>query len=82
MYDLAKVSSNEPRESAFQKKSGKKTQIPENKKAVTVRRTETTEVDCIWAVVTTAKNPNLRLINTSLRQHQWSQAGPLHLLCK
>lgn len=54
------MSSNEPRESAFQKKSGKKTQIPENKKAVTVRRTETTEVDCIWAVVTTAKNPNLK----------------------
>lgn len=54
MYDQAKLCSDKPCKSAFQKSLAKqKTETKTSIKAVTVHNV--TEIDCIWAVVTTAR---------------------------
>lgn len=53
MYDVAKLCSNKPCESAFEKCLAKEKQQKKSIEAVTVH--DVTEMDCIWAVAPTAR---------------------------
>lgn len=55
----------------------RKSLAKQKNEAVTVH--DVTEMDFIWAVVTTARIKLKADYNNTLRQHQWSQAEPLRL---